>query len=409
MSDEQFFEKLSRSYDINIVIILESLKVVKKFIKDNDLILYGGQAIDSALRKKGSHLYNENSIPDYDFYSPNNVNHSYELANILVDLGYENVSVIRRMHVQTMAVRIDFINIADISFVPKTIFDKLPVIKFDEMNVIDPLYQKIDMHLALAFPFKGPPKENIFNRWKKDIDRFNMLSKFYPLKVDNVKISKTKTEVKMDYDGQYVFFGMFAYGQLYNFYKNTSQDCSGIIDLQSSFSDGVANFEIPTGTKPVLEVLSIDKLQIPGEWYHPFLDVLPKKIKQKMVEIYDMSTQYITVHNGIINCQYLMAYLLINYFVECNDVYLKLYASLMKMTYNIGNMVDSPFSLSINTIGSENYDEIYFISKNNSMYEMGLEQIIDGLPQNYFPNNVKVKTETFQYKNNYFKRDGSKI
>jgi UDP-N-acetyl-D-mannosaminuronic acid transferase (WecB/TagA/CpsF family) len=43
-------------------------KEVKKFIKDKQLIITGGMAIDIALRMKGEHIYNLNSadtaLPD---------------------------------------------------------------------------------------------------------------------------------------------------------------------------------------------------------------------------------------------------------------------------------------------------------------------------------------------------------
>ncbi len=41
-------------------------------------------------------------------------------------------------------------------------------------------YQRIDVHSSLAFPYDNPPREVIFDRWEKDIKRFNIFDKYYP-------------------------------------------------------------------------------------------------------------------------------------------------------------------------------------------------------------------------------------
>ena len=67
----------------NSQIILEAIDIVKEFIIDKQLILYGGQSIDFALRLKGDYIYTDDVIPDYDFYSFNHFNDAYELGLIL--------------------------------------------------------------------------------------------------------------------------------------------------------------------------------------------------------------------------------------------------------------------------------------------------------------------------------------
>ena len=47
-----------------------ALGLVKKYIMHNKLIIVGGMAIDLSLRLKGSKLYEDDVLPDYDFYSP---------------------------------------------------------------------------------------------------------------------------------------------------------------------------------------------------------------------------------------------------------------------------------------------------------------------------------------------------
>jgi hypothetical protein len=65
-----------------------------------------------------------------------------------------------------------------------------------------PTFLRLDMHLPFCFPLANPPREDIFNRSKKDLTRYNLLTNSYPLVVDGdpppnplntVKIPKLKT------------------------------------------------------------------------------------------------------------------------------------------------------------------------------------------------------------------------
>jgi hypothetical protein len=176
------FEAIALTRDADGEIANRALEMVRKFIIEKGLILYGGQAIDFALRLKGSKIYPPHQIPDYDFFSPRNVDDAYELADRLVEAGFPNVSAIPAIHVQTMRVATDFIYVADISFAPERVFDSLPTVTYAGMRILHPDYQRTDMHLAFCYPFSNPPREDIFHRYKKDLERFRLFQKFYPLK-----------------------------------------------------------------------------------------------------------------------------------------------------------------------------------------------------------------------------------
>lgn len=177
-------EVVAQRLDIDNEVVDRALKVVRQFISDKGLILYGGLAIDYTLRLKGGHIYPEGERPDYDMLSPNNVEHAYELADILTGMGFPAVQAIPALHVQTMKVRVNIVVVADISFVPEGLFKALPSVEYSDgppIRVIHPHWQFMDQHLAFCFPFRDPPREPVFHRFKKDLKRFNMLQSKYPL------------------------------------------------------------------------------------------------------------------------------------------------------------------------------------------------------------------------------------
>ena len=166
----------------------KALDYVKDYIKKHKLILVGGQAIDYALRKKKSKLYDDNHLVDLDFYSSYHVKDAYDIGEALSDMFPDgNVSVINALHTSTMRVRINFQEVADITYVPEVLYKKLPTIMYDGYRIIHPHYQMIDQHRSLSLPFENPPFETALHRWKKDIVRYHLLKKFYPIVIDKKK------------------------------------------------------------------------------------------------------------------------------------------------------------------------------------------------------------------------------
>jgi hypothetical protein len=158
-----------------------ALELVRKFIVERGLILFGGLAIDYALRLKGASIYPDAERPDFDFLSPRSVDDAYDLADLLQAAGFAEVGAIRGIHVQTMRVRTSFVFVADIGYAPRDVFDRIPTLDFRGMRIVHPDFQRMDMHLAFCFPFNGPPREDVFHRWKKDLARFNLFEAHYPL------------------------------------------------------------------------------------------------------------------------------------------------------------------------------------------------------------------------------------
>lgn len=204
LSDPKIFEYITFQHDSNKDIMLEALNIVRDFIIANNLVITGGMAVDFALKLKGEKLYDDSTLPDYDFFSPEHHNHAYELGQILCrKLKYPNgdspnISVIDALHITTMRVRINYISVADITYLPPSIFESLNKLTYNistengnkPILFRHPHIQMIDQHRALTLPYENTPREVILHRWKKDMKRFDLLYKHYPVEGKELDLSQ---------------------------------------------------------------------------------------------------------------------------------------------------------------------------------------------------------------------------
>lgn len=186
------YENLIYEHDFQKDAMNKALETVCNFIQRKNRILVGGMAIDIALRSKGSKLYKDDQFPDYDFISPEFHKDAYELGDIL-SKDFAGISCIMAFHTSTMKVRLNFQEVADITYVPPNIYDIIPTITHMNFRVVHPHFQMIDQHRALSLPYEKPPLETVFGRWKKDIQRYDILNEKFPIKQEptNGPIDKT--------------------------------------------------------------------------------------------------------------------------------------------------------------------------------------------------------------------------
>ena len=200
--NSDYYSNLIVKNSINYDKIIKALEVVREFIVKKKLILVGGMAIDLALRLKGEKIYEDDQVPDYDFYSTNHSADAYELSSLLCSKGFENVSCINALHITTMRVRVDFEPVADITYCPETVFNKIPILHYDDIKIVHPYWQMIDQHTSLSLPYENPGREVIFHRWKKDMVRYDKLYDYYPI-VSNIIFENIDTIVIDSSDDYY--------------------------------------------------------------------------------------------------------------------------------------------------------------------------------------------------------------
>jgi hypothetical protein len=226
-------DKLVRSDDIDKII-----KILEKFLKRKKLICYGGTAINNILPPSAQFYDREVDIPDYDFYSPNALSDAKELADIYNKEGYKEVEAKSGVHYGTFKVYVNFIPIADVTYLQREIFYNLreEAVIIGGIYYCPPNFLRMNMYLELSRPMGDT------SRWEKILKRLILLSQYYPLKfkkgcsdkqyqrnIDSIIKSKENifSEVKEILVKQdVVFFGGFA-ASLYSKYMDTERSIVG--------------------------------------------------------------------------------------------------------------------------------------------------------------------------------------
>ena len=153
------------------------ISIVEFFLRKKQLICYGGLSINELLPKQDQFYNKDIEIPDYDFYSSNALHDAKELVDIYIENGFQEVEAKSGQHHGTFKVYVNFIPVADITFIPKELFK---AIKKEAIKVAGILYSppnllRMNMYLELSRPAGD------VSRWEKVLKRLTLLNKHYPL------------------------------------------------------------------------------------------------------------------------------------------------------------------------------------------------------------------------------------
>ena len=414
------FEHLVIKHDPAYGDIIAAIDIIKQFIIDHGLIIYGGSAIDYALRLHGDKEYPDEAlaIPDLDFYSPDNVQHSYIIADILYKAGWENSRAINALHTETQ--RVDIMDnhfIADITYVPKVIFDSLTYLTYNNMRIIHPDLQRLDIHSSLAFPYDDPPREVIFARWQKDIRRFNKLAKYYPLAIKEgipLRICKAPAQLR-----KYVLNGFLAYAIIYNDFVSAMKSHELVVNKKiiPAKLDITGDMIIFETIDQIVDLVSYKPEKNANELsdknvvtYEPYGNILPlmctcvyENVNITISSTHNRLVATNTVIIGsvpfrIVNVQYLLRHFLALSYASISgstsiyiqtptkiaNTYLAYYESLMLMINEIPGDVNSPLFPSIHTYGNENISISREVALNKLYIDLNEAQPIK-TPLNYYP------------------------
>lgn len=146
-------------------------KIVKDFIMQKGRKIYGGTAIDAYLPPEAK-IYEPDQLPDYDFFSPDPWNDAVELATILYKNGYIYAEAKAGIHKGTYKVYANFWPVADITFIPKSEFEKIEVTVINGMPVVSPFKLLESLYKEFSEPFVNP------TRWPKVSVREKLLQKW---------------------------------------------------------------------------------------------------------------------------------------------------------------------------------------------------------------------------------------
>ena len=121
----QMIEDKAGKKKINTPEIQDIIHIVEAFLQETKRICYGGTAINNLLPIYEQFYNKEIELPDYDFYSPDPLNDAKNLADIYHRKGYTEVEAKSGMHPGTFKVFVNYIPVADITYLPPQLYKTL--------------------------------------------------------------------------------------------------------------------------------------------------------------------------------------------------------------------------------------------------------------------------------------------
>ena len=181
-------KKLAQSDEVKNI-----LDILEEFLRTHITLCYGGTAVNNILPEQ-HRFYNRNiEIPDYDFFTPHAMEYAKQLADIYYKNGYTEVEAKSGIHAGTFKVFVNFMPIADITYLEPQLFKNLSnrAIKINAINYCPPNYLRMAMYQELSRPMGD------VTRWEKILKRLILLNKNYPLKGE----SCSKQDFQRKYEG----------------------------------------------------------------------------------------------------------------------------------------------------------------------------------------------------------------
>jgi hypothetical protein len=166
---------------VNSPEIKKMISIVEQFIRYKKSIVYGGTALNNILPEDDQFYNKELEIPDYDFYSPTALDDAKELADIFFENGFEDCEAKSGMHHGTYKVYVNFIPIADITYLAPEIYNALRKEAIDKNGILytPANFLRMSIYLELSRPAGD------VERWNKVYDRLLLLNKHYPFSSKN--------------------------------------------------------------------------------------------------------------------------------------------------------------------------------------------------------------------------------
>tara|TARA_Y100000992_G_C21271817_1_gene497360 strand:+ start:250 stop:1656 length:1407 start_codon:yes stop_codon:yes gene_type:complete len=162
---------------VNTPEIKKIISLVELFLKRRKLICYGGTAINNLLPQNEQFYDYTLEIPDYDFFSMDPVKDAKDLADLYLKNNYLEVEAKAGVHYGTYKVFVNFIPVADITFLHPQIYNNIRKdCKVKEGIYYAPVnFLRMSMYLELSRPAGDT------SRWEKILRRLTLLNKYFPI------------------------------------------------------------------------------------------------------------------------------------------------------------------------------------------------------------------------------------
>ena len=346
--------------------------IIKQYIRDNNLIVYGGWAQNALIKSKNKNdaFYSEAETPDIEFYSTEPLKDLINLCDLLHKKEFKYVEGAEGVHPETYKIFVNFINYADCSYMPPNIFKNIPTIEIDGMKMSHPHFMFIDALRVYVDPMTS------YFRLSKAFPRFTKLIHHYPFNLNNI-YNKIEYETILDDN---------TYDNINKYIMNIAKDLKLVIIGHKAFNRLIRKSKMQEELyvqEPYTSVISynfiedrnkiLNKLKskfgnkISFTKYNPFFQFTDKSVefyydKELILKLYGRNERCLVfdysekTNHYYGSFQLIQLYLLVNYFhgiIRQNNfiktVYLTLFTRLLhaKEKYlndnNLDSLSKSPF------------------------------------------------------------------
>lgn len=200
---------------------MRAIDVVENFLRKKHRLCYGGQAINAHLPKKYKIYDPDKTVPDYDFFTPDQEADIIDLTKMLRKTGFAEISAREGMHEGTIKIYVNYVPVADITQIDSRLYTLLSEREFkvDGISYLDANTLRMLMYLELSRP-RGEVE-----RWGKVYERLLLLNEFAPTRTCKGSDRRlptsllTEAEVKAIVDYAIQESRIFAGADLVGFYR----------------------------------------------------------------------------------------------------------------------------------------------------------------------------------------------
>lgn len=158
--------------------ILRAISVVEDFLRKRHRLCYGGQAINAHMPRRYKIYDPEKSVPDYDFFTPDQSSDIIEITRAMRKAGFTEISAREGIHEGTIKIYVNFNPVADVTQMDPALYKVLSAREFksDGISYLDADVLRMLMYLELSRPM------GMVSRWEKVYERLILLNEFVPIK-----------------------------------------------------------------------------------------------------------------------------------------------------------------------------------------------------------------------------------
>jgi Mimiviridae putative poly(A) polymerase catalytic subunit len=230
-ADKERYQKVRPTLDQ----MWEMIYTVLDYVSEKKRKIYGGFALNKLVETVAPEdkFYDDDNVEDWDidFYSPDPIGDAREIANRLHDKGFEFVNVSEALHDETYKIFAENMDVADISYVPRNIYNRMPFKDIEIKQSGTRGMQTKTIYLAGAhfmmidyFRVITDPLTSYF-RLDKTVTRLNIMDRHFPLphNTSSLNIEPAEDELDIAFRTIHEFFtnrestivlGTYAYNQL---------------------------------------------------------------------------------------------------------------------------------------------------------------------------------------------------